>query len=244
MIDLQSATPLYMQVKEDLIQKIRAKAFEPSNRLPSEKELARMYAVSMITIRRAVSDLVEEKLLHKQQGKGTFVLWRPFERDVSHFSLSFTEACRANNMVASAELLCSAVENDPPAFVREALKLPPGGGALFIKRLRYANGHPIVIESTYFPMSYAFLLDLDLNNKSLYESLKANDPSICILVKEGSRTLKLTRAEKETAQLLNIGAKAPVLLFRSLVFNATTSMPVHTSEQIGYSDQYDFTFRL
>ena len=60
MINSNSITPLYLQVKEHILADIHGGKYQPNGRLPSEKELAAMYNVSMITIRRAISELVEE----------------------------------------------------------------------------------------------------------------------------------------------------------------------------------------
>ena len=69
MINFDSITPLYLQVKEHILSDIQGEKYQPSGRLPSEKELAALYNVSIITIRRAISELVEES--HQLACSGT-----------------------------------------------------------------------------------------------------------------------------------------------------------------------------
>ena len=68
-----SATPLYQQVANDLHEAIVNDVYHVGARVPTETELSRLYDVSRITIRKAIEMLVEEGLLAKRQGKGTFV---------------------------------------------------------------------------------------------------------------------------------------------------------------------------
>src|SRR5699024_11397847 len=65
--------PLYQQVKDYLKDKITSCEWEVGYQLPTEKELAAQFHVSNITVKRAVLELVNKGLLHRQSGKGTFV---------------------------------------------------------------------------------------------------------------------------------------------------------------------------
>ena len=78
MIDTTSATPLYAQVKDDLLQKVQQGHFGTTNRIPSEKELAKIYNVSLITVRRAVVHLLSKNL-----SIGRFLLRQPVSRRVA-----------------------------------------------------------------------------------------------------------------------------------------------------------------
>lgn len=86
--------PLYSQVKDDILLRIREQEFGPSEKIPLEKEFAAMYKVSIITVRRAISELVEENILQRKQVKGTFVSQKPFQRSFLPEAKSFTENCK------------------------------------------------------------------------------------------------------------------------------------------------------
>ena len=68
-----SATPLYQQVANDLREAIVNDVYHVGARIPTEPELSHLYGVSRITVRKAIEILVDEGLLAKRQGKGTFV---------------------------------------------------------------------------------------------------------------------------------------------------------------------------
>ena len=72
-LEKSSAVPLYEQLKLSLRKKVDEQVWQEGQRLPSEAELCADYDVSRITVRRAVDELVEEGVLERRQGKGTFV---------------------------------------------------------------------------------------------------------------------------------------------------------------------------
>ena len=90
-IDYNSVIPLYEQVANALRADIQGGAFDATKRLPTEEELAEKYGISRITVRRAVGDLVEEGLVEKKQGKGTFIRTPKMHKDMNRSGMSFTE---------------------------------------------------------------------------------------------------------------------------------------------------------
>ena len=79
-IDFQNSTPLYIQIIQDIKTKISEGELEVGEQLNSHKELAEKYDVSLITIKSALSTLIDEGLLYSRVGKGTFVAKR-FKND-------------------------------------------------------------------------------------------------------------------------------------------------------------------
>lgn len=77
-LNISSEKPLYLQLKEHIKSEINMERYMPGQKLSTETELCEEYGVSRITARRAITDLVEEGVLIKKQGKGTFV------REVKH----------------------------------------------------------------------------------------------------------------------------------------------------------------
>ena len=124
MVNVDSSVPFYVQVKEDILNKIHSGELLPGSRLASEKELTQQYGVSTITIRRAVSELVDENVLERKQGKGTFVLQRNFQRNFCQTGRGFSEICEANGMEVSTLVLNAEVVNDPPEEILEQPELP------------------------------------------------------------------------------------------------------------------------
>ena len=84
--------PLYYQIRENLREKIHSQEYAPGSMIPTEAELCRLYGVSRVTVRRAVLDLVQEGLLNRGQGKGTFVADERIQRNLQQVT-SFSDAC-------------------------------------------------------------------------------------------------------------------------------------------------------
>jgi len=78
-----SAKPLYKQLKDVLKQKITAGEFKPGEALPGERQLMETYGVSRVTVRQAIAELVNEGLLYRQHGKGTFIAPKRIERPLA-----------------------------------------------------------------------------------------------------------------------------------------------------------------
>ena len=103
-LDQDSITPLYIQLMESIETEIISQRYSPGDRLPSEKELSSMYSVSIITVRRAVSNLIEKGVLSRRQGKGTFVSKPRFKKDIKQVS-GFSDVCERLGMVSGGKML-------------------------------------------------------------------------------------------------------------------------------------------
>lgn len=68
-----SSLPLYEQLMINIKDEMDKGVYKAGDRIPNEAELCDLYSVSRITVRRAIQELVEEGLLERKQGKGTFV---------------------------------------------------------------------------------------------------------------------------------------------------------------------------
>ena len=81
-----SPTAMYAQISNQILQQIQAGVLKPGDKLPTEPNLMRVYDVSRITVRRAISDLVDRGILTTRQGKGTFVRANAVSQDISSIS--------------------------------------------------------------------------------------------------------------------------------------------------------------
>src|SRR5690606_24537717 len=73
-VDLSVHSPRYIQVYTAIRDWIYQGAYRPGSQLPTEGELCRLFGVSRITTRKAVDMLVDERLVVRQPGRGTFVV--------------------------------------------------------------------------------------------------------------------------------------------------------------------------
>lgn len=98
-LEKKSQSPLYQQLMARLKNDILAGVYPSGARIPSEQLLCETYGVSRVTVRKAMLDLVQEGLLVRRQGKGTFVADERIQRDLLQIT-SFSAACRQNGHCA------------------------------------------------------------------------------------------------------------------------------------------------
>ena len=237
-LDHNSIVPLYAQIVEQLHQDIEHGMFNQNGRLPTEEELSSKYGVSRITIRRAVDELVNQGLVEKKQGKGTFIRAPKMTRRLSGL-MSFTEMCAANGLTASARILEAGISTPEQSYVREMLGIKPGEPAVRIRRLRYAGDRPLVLEDNFYPMEYAYLLSIDLENDSTYRYLREEKG---IELKRSGMRLSIVRADAKLAKLLQVARNTPQLEMKGCVVRLDGQI-VHTSFQVGYGENFEFIFQ-
>lgn len=213
-LDSSSITPLYQQLKEFIISQIKNDIWKANEKIMTEAELSSEFGVSRITVRNAISELVDERYLIKKQGKGTFVTPTKVT-ETFHSSQSFTLNCVLNGIVPDSKLVRKGIF---PAGKRdvEELHVAPDDTIVYIERLRFANAEPILLEQIHFPMQYRALLNEDLEHCSLYdvfEKLFGFSPMEKEI--EGyHKTAEFTSATKSEAATLGIRTGSPLVLIR------------------------------
>ena len=228
-------TPLYRQLKDIIKSSILSGEFKPNFRIPTEDELSEKYNVSRITVRKAITDLVEEGLLVKKQGKGTFVSSQKVKRNIIEF-LSFTLTCQINGVKPGSRVIRKELIEPSDTDITE-LKLKGGEKVIFIQRIRYANDEPIIIESNYLPEKFKALLNVNLENHSLYRNLKEE---YGVEPVSSKKTLEICNATKEEANLLNLRPGTALFLMKGTVYDAD-GLPVHRAKQLISGEKFIFS---
>lgn len=234
MLDGKAVIPLYVQLMEDLEEKIAKGIFAQGDRLQSESEMAKTYGVSIITVRNAISAMADKGLVEKKQGKGTFVKKQKFTRDIKKLQ-SFTELCERSNVKSGGKMLENklVVPDDKTA---ELLGIEKGGQAIFISRVRFADGEPVAIENNYYSLKYAFLLGQTFDDNSLFTYMKEHS-SITVAVSE--KRFELCRATAREAELLKIKKNDPLLYIKSVTYTRDND-PIYVGAQIVNGERFSF----
>ncbi|NJN98810.1 MAG: GntR family transcriptional regulator [Anaerolineales bacterium] len=118
--------------------------WQPDDILPSEIELMEQYSVSRITVRQALDELVNEGLIYRQRGRGTFVAHPTVEQGLTRI-ISFTEDMRQRGFTPGTEVLFAGLEPATPEVAAQ-LQLEPGVELVRLERLRLADNEPMSIE--------------------------------------------------------------------------------------------------
>jgi GntR family transcriptional regulator len=164
-------TTVHAQIEDWLAGAIAAGQLAAGDRLPPEHDLAEWLQVSRMTLRHALSELAQRGLVTRTVGRhgGTFVAEPKIEQDVTTLA-GFSEQLRRHGMVAGARVLAATQLPAGPAAAA-ALELADGEEVFEVRRLRLADGRPMVLEHSQFPARlFGGLLDCRLDG-SLYELL-------------------------------------------------------------------------
>lgn len=162
--------PLYKQISNKIKEEIVQAKLSGGDAIPSEVKLAKTYNVSRVTVREAIKTLVEENTLYRVQGSGTYVSHGKIEYDI--FKLQgFTKEMSELHNNPSNKILEFRL-TDAPNHVKEILNLTSNQKVYYIKRLRYANSEPLVLEESYLPTDLFPDLSIDIMKKSKYEYIK------------------------------------------------------------------------
>lgn len=139
--------PLYFQIKNYLEEKIFSEEWEVGHRLPTEKELAAQFNVSNITIKRAILELVNEGLLYRKSGKGTFVTKRE-EKNLSKLVSLKNEAWEDHHHPHKTLIFIKEKAGEKLAKI---LGTNPKDAVYKINRVKLKDNIPIAIEYSYIP---------------------------------------------------------------------------------------------
>jgi GntR family transcriptional regulator len=231
--------PRYYRLKELLRQRVRAGEWAPDTPIPSERELCEQYGISRMTARQALTELVNEGVLYRRQGLGTFV-GRPRIAQQLLRLTGFTEDMRARDQRPGAAVL-SAELCPADARTAEVLRLKPGQAVVRLRRLRSADGEPLAIEtSTIAFFGCERLLEEDLAANSLYQILETR---FRVSLQEAEQEVEAGLAGDEDAALLGVDPGSPVLRIRRLTLD-DRKQPVEFATSVYRGDRYTFYARL
>ena len=198
----------YEEIAGDIRKGILEGRYTINEQLPLEREMCEYYNVSRITIKKAVDELVNEGLVIKRRGSGTFV--KAFDSDVERFSMSkqfsgFSESNK-NRKVESKVLKFEVIH--PSEEIAIKLKMTCDDFVYHIIRVRYSDSEPVVVEYTYMPIVVIPGIKNDVLYKSIYSYIE-ND--LKLKIKSAHKTIRAILPSELEAENLSIDASDPIL---------------------------------
>jgi GntR family transcriptional regulator len=235
-VDSHSPVPLYHQIYLDLRQMIQTGIISPGGMLPPEMEICQAYNVGRQTVRQAIARLVDDDLLERFAGRGTFVRAQPshtqFFLDRS-FSQQMREMGREpHSQVLSAETSIVAAENVP------SLQTLKGKPCLLLERLRLGDDEPICQQiSTILIERCPGIEQLDLANQSLYEILSTR---YHLIIHRIDHVVRAVAADEYRAELLNVAEGIPLLFVGTTTYLDDGEVIEHTASYYR-ADRYEYS---
>lgn len=214
--------PLYIQLKQQIIDDINNGKYKHGDQLPTESEISEMYGISRVTIRRAIKDLVEDGILYRIRGKGTFITGDKFKNElfeVGGFS-EFSVDKRHRSRVLSTSIVPA---NDHFASILEA---DPDDSLLRLERLLYVEEEPLFIDVSYYPCKKFPDFEQYIGESvSTYKVLKEKYHTI---PESNERIIDVVFAQKDEAELLKVDVGATLYKIEKTVYDSTDK-PIHIS---------------
>lgn len=227
-------SPMYMQLASGLRQQIIDGDISAGEALPSERDLCEIMGASRVTVRKAIELLIDEGLLSRRQGSGTYVAPR-IQAQGSYLS-SFSEDAEARGETTNTIWMMKVVAIGSEEEIRR-LELHEGAKVARLSRVRMAGGEPLAIENAVIPME--MLTDIGKLENSLYQALAefGNRPVT------GQQNIRAALAGPTEASLLSIPERTEILRIERLTRRAD-GRPVELTRSAYRGDRYEFISEL
>jgi GntR family transcriptional regulator len=232
--DVHSDTPLYLQLARNLAGAIHGGAWQAGEALPSERVLSVSVGVSRITARRALSLLVEQGLIRRARGAGSFIT--PRVADPLSRLVGFTAKMEQRGFQPDSVWLKRALR----AASRDELThlgLAPGALVARLERLRRADGIVMAVEHSTLPA--AFVPDPQALGASLYRYLEARGAAVVRALQH----FRAVNATREIAKWMGVAPGAALLLITRIGYGAD-QRAIEVTESYCRDDYYDFVAEL
>lgn len=232
--------PLYQRLYDQLAQQIANNHWRPGEAIPTEAALSTEYQLSTGTVRKAVDALVNEGLLERQQGRGTFVRRPQFQSSLFRF-FRFQSAAGERQVPESCILSIEPLL--APLKVAQSLALSADAPVIRISRVRLLNGRPVLAEEIWLPSErFGALLNIDLGSEGpllypIYEKVCGQ------IVAYAEESLTAESVDEGHAQLLQIPVNSPVIVIERLARDYADS-PLEWRRSHGHAEFFRYSVNI
>lgn len=235
-LDDNSPIPLYYQLESIIKKRIEEGTYKVDEKIPSERKLSEELNISRMTISKAISNLVEEGILYRKRGQGTFVA----KKKIDFFPglMGFTEIIESKGMKPSSKVIAQSVIM-PDVHLCEKLKILEDEKVIFTQRLRLADNEIINLEESYVPYSIGKkLLEADLSVESIYKLLTDEGYKLSKLEQE----IEAILSSNELSELLEINVDEPILKRKRITYS--NDKPIEYSLNYYRGDVYTMVMTI
>jgi GntR family transcriptional regulator len=205
--------PAYRRIEGAIRKVIEAGELKPGDVVTSERELARVHDVSLMTARQALVSLEREGVVERRRGVGTFVATPKI-----HFNklMSYTEQMGSRRLTAESKILfAKVIDNEQDVTAR--LSISPKSRVLKLERLRHVAGEPFALETCYLSAErFSGLLSAPLRTASLFSTLERD---YGVELGYSDEEVDATMADPGMAELLGVPKREPLLRIRQVIYS-------------------------
>ena len=209
----RNGVPAYQRIQSAIRKRIDSGQLQPGDAVASERDLAKIHQVSLMTARHALASLEHDGIVERRRGIGTFVAAPKI-----HFNklMSYTEQMASRSLTAASKILFAKImDNEPEVAAR--LSLPPTGSVIKLERLRHTAGEPFALETCHLSAAeFPGLLDTPVGRESLFGILERNYKVVRGYADE---EVDATAADPRIAELLGVPRRDPLLRIRQVIYS-------------------------
>lgn len=215
-ISKSNPVPIYHQLKEILQEMIDNEELKPNDPIPTERELCEIHGISRMTAREAIMSLVNEGVLYREQGRGTYVAQPKPKHQLSELK-GLTEHMEQMGHKVDTQIISFDIIDAPKNIAKE-LKLKAGQEKVIeLQRLRIVDQVPYAIETVWLNHAICFNLTREcIEGHSLYKVLRERYSLIPHYARQTVEPIKLSDYE---GNLLGLELDALALLFRRTTYS-------------------------
>lgn len=196
----------FYKIEEYILNNIKNEKYLPDEKIESENELSKKFSVSRMTCRKAIENLVQRNYLYKIKGKGTYIK----DNENKHIiylneTIGFSERTKRENLDAITQVL-KYEERLPSVRISKKLNVDKNEKIVYLKRLRFINEEPVVVEMTYIPKKFVNEKKLNEFFESKYNYALGEHYKIKEMQKEYMGVLP----NRDVKELLDIKENIPV----------------------------------
>lgn len=233
--------PRYYQIKQTIKSWIVNKEYNPGDKIASENELAERFNVTRLTVRQAISQLIQEGFLTSQRGGGTYVT--SDKHLIDSFDIEFT-GFMDDLFYQVSKSKTKTVEMNRitvPVAVANKLSINKAGEVIQIKRIRLKGDQSFAYTINYLPVEIGEKIKVE----SLYKKplLQIMEQDLDIKFTEAFQTIEASFADQEVAQLLEVVAGSPILFVERIMYTKGRK-PVEVVQSLYRGDRYKYIARL
>jgi len=214
-IDRFSKLPYYQQLYEILLGKIQRGEWQPGDMIPPESELIEDYQVSRNTVRQVLEKLVNDGLIYRQRGRGSFVSHPTLEQAMTRI-VSFTEDMHQRGFTPGTRVLSTDLIPAEEEIANQ-LDIPVGEQLVCLRRLRMADGEPMSIEESHIIHKYC--PDILEHDYALEPLRRVLESEFGIRIASAKQVIQAIQAPPDLANLLEIPPDAALLLITRVSFS-------------------------
>ncbi len=232
-LDRNSFVPLYHQLYELLRRQIDAGEYKPGDQLPTEAELAAIYAISQVTIRSALNMLVDAGAIYRRKGQGTFVAPAPIASNLTQL-VSVEDDFRQRGLAFRVVLIKAALAPVSKKSA-QALQMEVGEELVVIERLFLVDNEPVCFEGSYLVLRYCAGILQQLPAETPLSTMLAQNYGL--IATKSDQTIRARTAGAEHGKLLHIAPQEPVLFVERVVYSHR-NVPFMLARVFARGDRY------